>query len=302
MRIRGFLVVAGCLLAVSLFAQPKYSDWAPPVNLGSVVNSSPYQDFSPAVSKDELRLYFASNRPGSHGMDLWVSERASKEDPWGPPANLGSVVNSDANDSAPALSRDEHWLFFTSSRPGAVSAFQNIWASYRENVHDNFGWGLPTALSINSTGVNAFPSYFANDEGGAPFLYFACSVPGSSTGLDIYMSELQPGGDFGPRILVPELSSGIADGGPSIRFDGLEIFFFRNPKQSALTADLWVATRNSVTEPWSAPVNLGPVVNSAYQDSHPYIAPDRESLYFCSDRDHPGDLDLYVTTRTKAHP
>jgi OmpA-OmpF porin, OOP family len=41
---------------------------------------------------------------------------------WSVPLNLGSVVNSAANDGAPALSRDGQALFFYSNRPGGVGA------------------------------------------------------------------------------------------------------------------------------------------------------------------------------------
>src|SRR5438128_12471110 len=49
---------------------------------------------------------------------------------------------------------------------------------------------------------------------------------------------------------------------------------------------------------WSAPVNLGPVVNSSSNDQHPSISKDGLSLYFVSNR--PGGFgvnDIYVTQR-----
>ena len=49
---------------------------------------------------------------------------------------------------------------------------------------------------------------------------------------------------------------------------------------------------------WSAPVNLGPVVNSAVRDENPTLSADGLSLYFISDR--PGGLggvDVWVTRR-----
>src|SRR5438445_11691278 len=50
--------------------QPAYGPWGTPVNLGPVVNS-PYNDNSPAISKDGLRLYNSSAlpapRPGAVG-------------------------------------------------------------------------------------------------------------------------------------------------------------------------------------------------------------------------------------------
>jgi hypothetical protein len=58
-----------------------------------------------------------------------------------------------------------------------------------------------------------------------------------------------------------------------------------------------------VLAPWSTPVNVGPLVNSIAGDQRPYIASDRETLYFASNRAGGlGDNDLYVTTRTKQKP
>src|SRR5262245_60485275 len=71
-----------------------FSEWGPPVNLGSVVNSTA-ADQHPAVSKDGLSLYFTSSRPGGQGgLDLWVAQRADEDPPWTTPVNLGATVNS----------------------------------------------------------------------------------------------------------------------------------------------------------------------------------------------------------------
>src|SRR2546422_6507617 len=73
--------------------QPAYGPWGTPVNLGPVVNS-PYNDNSPAISKDGLSLYISSSLPaprpgGLGGPDVWVSQRASIDAPWGEPVDLG---------------------------------------------------------------------------------------------------------------------------------------------------------------------------------------------------------------------
>src|SRR6185436_9491290 len=78
----------------SLTAEPLYSGWSAPVNLGAVINSSA-NDAGPTLSKDRLALYFGSNRSGSlGGTDIWVSQRSSVDEAWGLPTNLGAVVNS----------------------------------------------------------------------------------------------------------------------------------------------------------------------------------------------------------------
>src|SRR6478609_2339863 len=74
----------------SAAAAPKYSEWSAPVNLGPVINSG-YEDAQSSVSKNGLSLYFESPRPGGFsapgedGADIYVSQRASVDDPWGAP-------------------------------------------------------------------------------------------------------------------------------------------------------------------------------------------------------------------------
>src|SRR5207249_8036769 len=70
---------------VSQADQPAYGPWGAPANLGPVVNSAS-NDQHPSISKDGLSLYFVSNRPGGFGgNDIWVTQRASVDDAWGPP-------------------------------------------------------------------------------------------------------------------------------------------------------------------------------------------------------------------------
>jgi WD40-like Beta Propeller Repeat len=296
-RIRTVLTcfVVGVLMTSRPGAAPRFSDWDSPQNLGATINS-PYNDFGAATSKDGLRLYFNSDRPGGlGGQDLWVSRRATQDDAWEPPMNLGAVVNSGANDSVPSLSRDGHWLYFASNRPGGFGD-QDIWVSWRQYIYDDFGWEAPFNLgaSVNSASFDAGASYFENDEGGAPLLFFTSNRLGT---FDIYVSQLWPAGLFGPAALVPELSSAASDQRPSVRFDGLEIFFYSN-RVGSLGNDLWVSTRNTVFEPWSTPVNLGTTVNDASNDQQPHIAADRRTLFFASNRTGGlGGFDLYVTTR-----
>ncbi len=75
------------------------SPWEAATNLGPKVNSS-YDEFVPAVSPDGLELYFSSIRPGGYGsFDFYVSKRATPNDPWGDPVNVGPAVNSPGADA-----------------------------------------------------------------------------------------------------------------------------------------------------------------------------------------------------------
>jgi hypothetical protein len=259
----------------------------------------------PAISKDGLSLYFGSDRPGGFGgVDMWVSQRANVEAPWDPPINLGGVVNTADNEGVPALSRDEHRLFFNSNRSGGFGQ-NDIWASYRAHTRDDFGWQLPANLGagVNSPFLDQGAGYFENDDANVPLLFFNSDRPGGIGSTDIYVSQLLPDGSFGAASLVAELSSPAGDNRPSVRFDGLEVFLFSNRPGSLGGVDLWVATRGRVVDPWSTPVNLGPVVNSTANDQTAYIATDRRTLYFASNRAGGFGLqDLYATTRTRQQP
>jgi hypothetical protein len=280
----------------------KYSDWSAPINLGPIVNSTAI-DRGPAISKDGLSLYFASTRlTGSFGAeDIYVSQRESQDSEWGPPVNLGPIINTTASESVPAFSRDGHLLFFSSNRPGGFGNF-DIWVSRREHTHDDFGWqpAENLGLGVNSASLESGPNYFESDEGGAPQLYFNRNGPGGPGTSNFHVSEQTADGSFGAAVLVVELSSLGDVARSSIRHDGREIFFTSNRPGSINTQDLWVATRETVFDAWSAPINLGPTINSGPLDVQPYISSDRETLFFASTRPGgSGSTDLYMSTRTK---
>ena len=300
-------VAAVCVLgagASSLLAAggPHYTGWSEPVNLGPTISTT-FTESGPAISKDGLSLYYYSTRPGGFGgNDIWVSQRESVDDAWGAPVNLGSTINSASSDFVPTFSRDGHWMFFASDRPGGFG-LADIWASWRPQTHDDFGWQAPTNLgagvntAFNDNGVG----YFENDEAGAPQLFFGSDRPGGAGGTDLYLSKLQADGSWGLATRIPELASTGNDNRPTVRHDGQEIFFYSDRAGGVGNIDLWTATRATVDAPWSTPVNLGAPVDTSFTELHPYLAAKAETLLFSSARPGTfGGLDLYVTTRTKS--
>src|SRR5258707_15223509 len=73
--------------------------WSDPVNLGRNVNSK-YNDLRPGISPDGLCIYFDSPRPGGippaepnpSAEDIWVSHRASVNDPWQPASSPDDLM------------------------------------------------------------------------------------------------------------------------------------------------------------------------------------------------------------------
>ena len=293
-------------------AAQQFSEWSAPVNLGSVVNSA-LGDEHPAISKDELRLYFSSDRPGGFGgIDIWVSRRASLEDPWEPPINLGPNINSGGIDFSPSLSTDGHLLFFSSNRPGGCG-LGDLYVSHRKDKFDDFGWEPALNLdlvgrdpqsalvcTVNTIFADARPNYFQDDVG-STVLYFSSNRPGGPGGFDIYATTLQGDGTWGFAFLVPELSSSSNETRTAIRRrDGLEMILFSDRPGGLGLGDLWVSTRATTQDSWSAPVNLGPTINSQSLDGSPALSWDGSMLFFHSAKPGGfGGTDLYMSTRTK---
>jgi Tol biopolymer transport system component len=301
--------VLGLLLS-SLFTRPPLlaqshsalTVWSTPVNLGPVINT-PYIEQHPAISKDGLSLYFTSDRPGGFGgLDLWVSQRAGVDIPWGPPTNLGPNINTSGNENAPNLSIDGHRLYFGSTRPGGFGS-SDIYVSHRQDKADDFGWEVPVNLgpNINTLAGENGPSIFEDEATGVTTLYFTSDRPGIGD-FDIYASTQNEDDSFNLAVIVPELSSPYRDTRTAIRRDGLEIFISSERPGGVDLRDLWVSTRLTTSDPWGTPVNLGAPVNSTALEGAPALSFDGTTLYFFSNRAGGfGGLDLYVTTRGKRH-
>jgi hypothetical protein len=80
--------------------------------------------------------------------------------------------------------------------------------------------------------------------------------------------------------------------------DGLALYF-SSPRPGGYGGwDLWVAQRARTSDPWGAPQNLGPAINSAGDDGAPFVTPGGHELYFSSSREGGlGGHDLYVSRR-----
>ena len=138
--------------------RPSVSDpWRSPVNLGATVNTSSY-DWAPGISADGLTLYFSSYRPGgSGGDDLWLTSRATKNDPWGSPVNLGAPINSSLEECFPGVSADGRMLFFSDHmlgpwRPGGYGG-QDLWVTARATTNDPWGEPMNLGPAINHNSI-----------------------------------------------------------------------------------------------------------------------------------------------------
>ena len=285
------------VLVVPVTSLAQFTPWSTPEKVVGGINSN-VPETCVSVSKDQLSLYFARLSLSS-GYDLYVSERDTVEEPWGVPSFV--LVNSNSNDFCPALSLDEHRLYFSSARPdGNCGSGTDIYVSRRHDRRDNFGWGPPENLGceLNSARNDQAPSFF-EDESGAVLMYFATTRE-PSQGFDIYQSRQREDDTFGPAIPLSELNvATFNEIGTAIRRDGLEIIVDSTRPGGRGGRDLWVATRESTRAPWSPLVNLTWLNSETYDGGRMSMSFDGRALYFTSDRETPGSSDIYVATRER---
>jgi serine/threonine protein kinase/Tol biopolymer transport system component len=270
-----------------------------PSNLGPVVNS-PFEEGGPCISDDGLWLYFHSDRfPGSGGRDIWVSKRATRNDEWGIPDNLGQIVNDDSHDCIPSISKNGFELYFTSERSGGHGGY-DLWMTTRQTEGEP--WGKPENLGpiVNSAHKDWGPSISRD----GLFLHFSSNRPGGYGLYDMWVTKRDtkqdPWGE--PVNLGPMVNSLYNDYRPSISNDGLLLLFASLRASTNMSRDLWIAMRATTSEPWGPPVNLGPTINSPGSpsinspgfDSDCCMSAHGFTLYFTSRRlGGSGDADLW---------
>ncbi len=293
----GALVIVVVLAGIAS-AGPHFSEWSPAQKIDEIDGNSDelnteWIDGCPIQSPDGLSLYMASNRPdGVGGLDIWVARRSGTSAPWGAPQNLGEPVNSTADDFCPTPVRGNGLFFVSREEPGSCGIGDSDIYFTRFNRD---GWSEPEHLGCGPDGPNSAldeqgPSYVQVD--GRKLLYF-------SSGPDIYVSEQAEDGSFAPAEPVAELNSAFSDIQPNVRKDGLEVVFASN-RRAGTDQDVYVATRESADDPFSAPVSVGDAVNTTDKnETRPSFSWDALTLLFGRAPGPEGMTDIYVTTREK---
>ncbi len=100
------------------------NNWTAPVSLGKQINTADIES-SPFLANDTT-LYFSSRGySGFGGEDVYVSYRTGDSwDEWTEPENLGSVINSEQDDTFFNVSLDQQYAFLTRGNDDNASMYQ----------------------------------------------------------------------------------------------------------------------------------------------------------------------------------
>ncbi|MBC7388453.1 MAG: OmpA family protein [Opitutaceae bacterium] len=212
--------------------------------------------------------------------------------------HISSVVNGPYPDYSPVISSDESVLLFTSRRPNSTGGEIADDNKYYEDIYmslkDTSGkWLPPIQLgdSVNSPGHDACIGMSADGQK----LYIYRAWKHSDANGDLYVSNLDGHNWRKPQKLSGEINTSSWETSISISADENEIYFASDRKGGFGGNDLYVIKKKENGK-FGHPQNLGPTINTPYDDDSPLIHTDGETLFFSSKgHDGMGGFDVFVS-------
>jgi hypothetical protein len=202
--------------------------------------------------------------------------------------NLGPPVNTNGNEYVPVISTDESVLIYTYKGPKSTGGLQNEKLKpdpdgiYYEDImiarrKGDSTWGEPVGISdvINTNHNDA--SIALSPDGQELYTFYS----DNKNGGDIYVCHLAGDTWSKPEALGPHINTKYWEGSCSITADGKSLYFASERPGGLGKKDLYVSRREA-NGSWGPPENLGPTINTKYDDDDPFIHPDGITLFFSS--------------------
>ncbi|MBL4657704.1 MAG: PD40 domain-containing protein, partial [Flavobacteriales bacterium] len=204
--------------------------------------------------------------------------------------NMGTGVNSKYPDYAPAISADNEVLIFTSRRPSADGEgkrdedylfYEDIYITYK--VNGKWVDAIPIGHSINTKKHNASIGLSADAQ--TLFVY------GDG---DIYMSVLEGLEWSKPKKLGKAINTSYWETHITMTSAQNTIYFVSDRKGGYGGRDIYRAYLLA-DGTWGRVENLGPTVNTPFDEEAPFIHPDERTLYFSSNgHNSMGGFDIFL--------
>jgi len=194
--------------------------------------------------------------------------------------NLGRNINSEYDDFSPVVSVDEKTLIFTSRRKGTTGNTKSFHGFYKDDIYiSNYVDGQWTpARNLKEINTEFMDATVAITPDGKQLITW-----GEGGAGDLYYSKQALNGKWQKLQAFPRYISqkNTEEASAAISRDWLTLIFSSERKGGYGGMDLYMSIRDSKDGIWGKPVNLGPTINTPFDDDAPFIDIDN-SLYFSS--------------------
>lgn len=263
-----------------------------------------------AKANEYYNLFLANTNKGTRLLDMAkvglaqvdVAKREIANPKSAIVKNIGNTVNGPEADYTPVVSLDGNSLYFTSRRrweDRPEGKFQDpLLHNYPEDIYVSYidfegEWTAPTRLELCVDSLNEATISVSADERRI-FVY-----EDRSGGGDIYYSDILPNDRFEDmrKMNAKELNTEYWETHCSLTPDGQNIYFASDRPGGYGGRDLYRLTRLPNGE-WSKAQNMGPNINTPYDEDSPFIAVNNNTLYYSSNGPQSmGGFDVFVTFR-----
>ena len=139
--------------------------FAPITKFPKEINSKSGENYG-SLTPNADTLFFSSNRPGGYGgYDLYISIK-NAEGGWSMPVNLGSKINTPADEIAPFVTKNGRKLFFSSNGHRTMGGFDLFYAN-----KGNDGWQEPINFGYPLNSCDDDTYLFPIDNGDEGFFH-----------------------------------------------------------------------------------------------------------------------------------
>lgn len=212
--------------------------------------------------------------------------------------NMGSEINTSAAEYVPVLIPDESALYFTSRREGSSNNKKDAQGNYYEDVYvsyKEFGkWKKAENIGppINSETNDACVAISPDGQRMMVFRPAANALTG-----DLYITQLTSEGKWEvPQKMPKEINSQFIETSGCFSNDTAFFYFSSNRPGGYGGKDLY-SIKRLPNNKWAMPYNLGPNVNTLYDEDAPFLHPDGVTLYFSSKGHNTmGEYDVFKST------
>lgn len=208
--------------------------------------------------------------------------------------NLGENINTVYPEYAPVVSADERRLFFTARKEDTKGGKKDAFGEYYEDIYyatRKFGdWSEPKNMgdSINTERHDA--TIGLSPDGRSLLVY---NTEENKKG-DILISKDIDGVWSTPKPLGDNINTKKHEPSASLSFDEKKLFFVSDMPGGYGMHDIYVSEWDSEKEKWGKPVNLGPRINTEFDERGVFIHPNNTTLYFSSNGHNTiGGLDVF---------